>query len=161
MTHQNKPTNIIIIMKTKTLTIIAAAALGLVTSVQAEQGKPAHGDHKILGEIIARFDKDGDGKLSKEERQEARAAHKQKMLDHFDKDENGELSAEEKKAMRGQMKKKMLDRFDKDGDGELSKEERVEMRRAFPRRPGGPQHRGKSPRPGKGGGDFEAPGAGL
>jgi Ca2+-binding EF-hand superfamily protein len=58
------------------------------------------GKHK---EMIAKFDKDGDGKLNEEERKAAHAAMEKEMLAKFDKDGDGKLSDEEKKAAREAM----------------------------------------------------------
>ena len=154
--------------------IIIAAAIGLSGAAHAEEGKKQRPPHKLPPEVIARFDKDVDGKLSEEERKAARegreemmAERKKEMLAKFDKDGDGNLNDDEKAAMREEMKKKALEKFDKDGDGELSEEERKEMRKAMPSRPGGPKgqrERGKGQRPeGKRDGgvaDEEAPGAG-
>ena len=52
----------------------------------ANRQPPAH--------IIEKFDKDGDGKLSDEERAEIR----KEMMAKFDKDGDGKLSPEERKA---------------------------------------------------------------
>lgn len=71
------------------------------------------------------------------------AARKEAMLKKFDKDGDGKLSAEEKAAMKAEMQKRrgeggkgpdaarraeMMKKFDKDGDGKLSEEERAAMR---------------------------------
>lgn len=53
---------------------------------------------KRRGEMIAKYDTDKDGKLGEDER-------KKMVLDRFDKDGNGELSDEEKKAARGAMQR--------------------------------------------------------
>lgn len=156
-------------MKTMTL-ITIAAAIGLSGAAHAEEGKKERPPHKLPPEIIAKFDKDGDGKLNEEEhaaakaaREEMQAARKKEMLEKFDKDGDGKLNEEEKMAAHEGMKKKMLEKFDKDGDGELSEEERKEMRKAMPHRPHGPKGKrkgeGKAPRPDKGGRDTEAPSA--
>lgn len=149
-------------MKTKTL-IVIAAAIGLSGAAHAEEGKGPRPPHKPRPEVIAKFDKDGDGKLNDDEKAEAKAARKKEMLEKFDADKNGKLNNDEKAAMREEMKKKILEKFDKDGDGELNKEERAEMRKTMPNHPGGPKRpkgKGDGPRPDKGGGDVEAPGAG-
>jgi Ca2+-binding EF-hand superfamily protein len=149
-------------MKTNTL-IVIAAAIGLSGAAHAEEGKGPRPPHKLPPEVIAKFDKDGDGKLNDDEKAEAKAARKKEMLEKFDADKNGKLNNDEKAAMREEMKKKILEKFDKDGDGELNKEERAEMRKTMPNHPGGPKRpkgKGDGPRPGKGGGDVEAPGAG-
>ena len=71
------------------------------------------------------------------------AARKAAMLKKFDKDGDGKLSDEEKAAMKAEMQKRrgeggkgpdaarraeMMKKFDKDGDGKLSEEERAAMR---------------------------------
>ena len=60
-------------------------------------------------EILKKFDKDGDGKLSEEERAAAKAAMKEKMearraevLKAHDKDGDGKLNDEERKAARAE-----------------------------------------------------------
>lgn len=160
-------------MKTNTL-IILAATIGLSGASYAEEGKKERPHRKLPPELIAKFDKDGDGKLDEAERKAARegreemmAERRKEMLAKFDKDGDGELNDDEKAAMREEMKRKALEKFDKDGDGELSEEERAEMRKAMGDRPGGPKgqrERGKGPRPEgnreRGPQAEEAPGAG-
>ena len=58
-------------MKTNTL-IVIAAAIGLSGAAHAEEGKGPRPPHKLPPEVIAKFDKDGDGKLNEEERAELR-----------------------------------------------------------------------------------------
>jgi len=102
-------------------------------------------------EIAEKFDKDGDGQLSEEERKtmheqmgarrggpEGQRPSREEMLKRFDTDGDGELNDEERAAMeaareerqakREDRQKEMLERFDADGDGQLSKEERKTMR---------------------------------
>ena len=156
-------------MKTKTL-IVIAAAIGLSGAAHAEEGKGPRQPHKLPPEVIAKFDKDGDGKLNDDEKAEAKAARgereaarKKEMLEKFDADKDGKLNDDEKAAMREEVKKKILEKFDKDGDGKLNEEERAELRKTMPNHPGGPKRpkvKGDGPRPDKGGGDVEAPGAG-
>ncbi len=95
-------------------------------------------------EIIAKFDKDGDGKLNREEKKAAREARRAEMVAKFDKDGDGELNTEEKAALRADRKARREARFDKDGDGKLSKEERRAMRRKLGKLRG----KGKGPRRG-------------
>lgn len=156
-------------MKTTTL-IMIAAAIGLSGVAHAEEGKGERKPHKLPPEVIAKFDKDGDGKLNEEEKAAAKAARgeregkmKKEMLEQFDADKDGKLNDDEKAAMREEMKKRMLAKFDKDRDGKLNEEERAEMRKTMPHPPGGPKRpkgKGDGPRPDKGGGDVEAPSAG-
>jgi Ca2+-binding EF-hand superfamily protein len=145
--------------------IIATAALLSAASIahaQAPEGgekKPEH--RKLPPEILAKFDKDGDGKLNEEERAAAKAAgeakmeeRKKEMIAKFDKDGDGTLSDEEKKAAREaagdrpdpakmeERKKEVIAKFDKDGDGKLNEEERKAAREAMGGRPGGSKRPG-------------------
>ncbi len=132
-------------MKTKPL-IIIAAAFGIVGSAYAEEAKPDREQRKLPPEVIAKFDKDGDGELNEEERAAAKAEReekmkekKQEMIAKFDKDGDGELNEEERKAARAAGKQMMLEKFDKDGDGTLNDDEKAAMREAMKDRPGGPR----------------------
>ena len=86
-------------MKLKLLTVIAVLA-GLATvsgTPEKEKGKK----HRVppgIKQLIEKFDTDGDGKLSDEEKEAAREARKAEFLKKFDKDGDGELSPEERKA---------------------------------------------------------------
>jgi|LakMenEpi03Aug12_release.lakeMendotaPanAssembly.Ray.scaffolds.fasta_scaffold283702_1 hypothetical protein len=93
-------------------------------------GPPPH----ARGKFDEKFDKDGDGTLSKEERRAMHQARRAEMLEKFDKDGDGKLSDDEQKAAqdarmaeRENRRKAMLLKFDKDGDGKLSEEERAAM----------------------------------
>jgi Ca2+-binding EF-hand superfamily protein len=112
------------------------------------KGGPGGPNHKqFRQQMIERFDADGDGQLSPEERDAARAAmqdhagpggkggfNRHAMLERFDTDGDGQLSPEERDAARAAMKdaggkggmhrQAMMERFDTDGDGVLSPEER-------------------------------------
>lgn len=135
------------VMKTTTLMIVAAS-MGLIGFAQAEEVKEAkkeRPERKLPPELIEKFDKDGDGKLNKQEREAARAERRARMeerrkqaLEKFDTDKDGELSKEERKAMKEARRAKRLEKFDADGDGELSEEERAEMRKAMQGRHHGP-----------------------
>jgi hypothetical protein len=103
-------------------TSMIASALVTVASAQAPEGPKPERKGPQGGppaEMIAKFDKDGDGKLSDEE----------------------------KKAMMEARKKQMLTKFDKDGDGKLSDEEKKAMREAMGGRPGGPGRPGGKKKP--------------
>lgn len=96
-------------------------------------------------EVLKKYDKDGDGKLSQEEREAMR------------KDRQAEFEANRAK-QRAEFEK----RFDKDGDGKLNAEEEAAMREemnAFRRQgPGGPGgRRGPGGRGGRRGGQNGAP----
>lgn len=84
-------------------------------------------------EFMKKMDKDGDGKLSDEEK------------------------AEGKKAMEArheEMKAKMLEKYDKDSDGKLSDDEKSAMRKDF----GGAKGKGRGPGGPGGPGGFGGPG---
>ena len=98
------------------------------------------------------FDKDGDGKLNEEERQEMVRAQRERFEalrkereKQYDKNGDGVLDEAERAAMReamsaemAQARPELMKRFDKDGDGKLSAEERKEMIEALrQRRPEG------------------------
>jgi len=164
-THQLKPQDKN--MKTKSL-IVIAASLGLIGAASAEGEKPRGEHRKLPPEIIAKFDKDGDGKLNDEERAAARSARegmmearKKEMLEKFDTDKDGTLDDTEKAAMHEARKKMMLEKFDANKDGTLDDTEKAAMRKEMGDRPGGPRGpRGEGGKGGKGkqGGDAEAPG---
>jgi Ca2+-binding EF-hand superfamily protein len=153
-------------MKTTTI-MMAGVAVVLVCSAQAKKPGKDGPRRELPPEIIKRFDKDGDGKLNKEEmaaakaaREERMKAQKEEMLKKFDKDGDGKLSEEERKAMHEELKKRAIEKFDKDGDGELNEEERAEMRKEWGDMPGPRDkkgHKGKRDER-EPGGDEEAPG---
>lgn len=123
-------------------TLLIAAAILAPLALQAEPGesegkeKGPKGDRKgPSAEIIAKFDTDGDGKLTGEERKAASQARKAEMLAKFDTDKDGKLSPEERKAAT-------LARFDADGDGVLSETEKAAAKAAMKRRRG-PRGEGK------------------
>ena len=131
----------------------------------AAQEKPKRSDRPIAQEMLKKFDKDGDGKLSDEERkamrEDMRAVHEKReaeMLKKFDTDGDGKLSDEEKKARRETMaakRKELLEKYDADKDGKLSPEEIKTARDAGEELPkgGGPG----GPRGKKGDRDGEGP----
>ena len=112
------------------------------------QGMHGRMSPEAMKEMIAKFDKDGDGKLNDAERAAAREAG---MLKRFDKDGDGKLNAEEQKAADAAKKEmdarhaEMTKKFDKDGDGKLSDEEKKAARESFSKGHEG----GKRPEAGK------------
>jgi Ca2+-binding EF-hand superfamily protein len=112
---------------------------GLLTaaagSARAEEGQPA--ERPDAPWFVKRYDKDGDGKISPEERQAAKdewqKKREQRALKNFDKDGDGKMSPEEWAAFEQSEKdhkQQLLQKFDKDGDGKLSKTEWAEARKA-------------------------------
>jgi Ca2+-binding EF-hand superfamily protein len=94
-------------------------------------------------ELIARFDKDGDGQLSEEERQAAikdfEEQQRQETLQKYDQDGDGKLSAEESAAMREDMRqqaqpwKQLTDRlaarlFDADEEDQLTEQGKADAK---------------------------------
>ena len=83
--------------------------------------------------------KDGGGKGDRPGREEMR----EKMLKEHDKDGDGKLSDEERKAAHDARHEKVVKEFDKDGDGKLSDEERRNARESMRDRWGGGRKDGK------------------
>ncbi len=144
-------------MKT-TLFATLAALVGTCMIASAQDGpkRPKRPHGPPPAEVLEKFDKDGDGKLSNDERSAMREAMKAKseerrkaMLAKFDADGDGKLSKEEREKAMEERKAEMLKKYDKDGDGKLSEEERAAMPRP-PRsegRPGGKRPGGKEKGP--------------
>ena len=84
-------------------------------------------DPERMKKMLERFDKDGDGKLSEEERAAARAEMQKRR-------EAGGL-----KGNGAEKRAEMLKKFDKDGDGKLSDDERAAMREAMKGKDGKPK----------------------
>lgn len=135
-------------------TLLIAASILAPLTLQAEPGEgkrkgenkgPKGPRRELSAEVIAKFDTNGDGKLTGDERKAAGEAHKAEMLKKFDKDGDGKLSKEERKAA-------ITARFDADGDGELNEAEEAEMKKATSeRRARGARGKGKGPKGKKGG----------
>jgi Ca2+-binding EF-hand superfamily protein len=136
---------------------LLVAAVCMAEEKKAEGAKrPDHPQgqrgHFLSKEMIAKFDKDGDGKLNEEETKAAREAA---MLKRFDKDGDGKLNDEEKTAADAFKKEadarqaEMIKKFDKDGDGKLSDDEKKAAREAFMKSHGEGKggHEGKSDKP--------------
>jgi len=87
-------------------------------------------------DFMKKYDTDGDGKLSDDERKAMREAFRKRSIEKYDKDGDGKLSEEERRAMRrdrGGMwaaatERWRLQHFDKDGDGKLSEAEEAEQK---------------------------------
>lgn len=120
---------------------VAGLALAASPSLaEEEEGRPARGprDPQRMQRLLEEFDTDGDGQLSREERQ---AARERRMAE-------GGRGAERLKRIK--------ERFDADGDGVLSDEERQAARAEMGRDGGRRGRRG----PGAGRGGSERGGRG-
>lgn len=114
-------------------------------------------------EGISRFDLDGDGLLSDEERAAARETMKAEFLAKYDSDGNGEISEEEHQAAHEAMHQAFLEKYDLDGDGRLSEEERAAV---DSHHPGwgphhGPRHRNPEERQARFLEEFDSDGDGV
>ena len=135
-------------MKLKLFTAIAVLA-GLATASgtpEEEEGRK-HRNHPGIKQWIEKFDKDGDGKLSTEERKAAGKARKAEFLKKFDKDGDGKISPDEKKAIAAEMKKKFGDRRRPGGkpEGRKPHGKRPEGRKPHGKKPEGRKPHGKKP----------------
>jgi Ca2+-binding EF-hand superfamily protein len=115
------------------ITLAAMISTSLILSAQDKPQGPAHSKGPPP-RMVKKFDKDGDGKLSDEERkamEEARLAKVEEMkkqaIAKFDKDGDGKLNDEEKAAARTANQAVMLKKFDTDGDGKISDAERGKL----------------------------------
>ena len=82
---------------------LALAVLLGTCGFAAAQEKPKRSDRPIAQEMLKKFDKDGDGKLSDEEkkaRRETMVAKRKELLEKYDADKDGKLSPEEMKTAR-------------------------------------------------------------
>jgi len=132
--------------------LVGSAALLLVAGLARAQAQDPAGPRPLgpmHARVLEKFDTDGDGKLSPEERQAALEAappevrqrieeHRQKMLEKFDADGDGQLNDAERAAARealkqriAEEKQKFLEKWDKDGDGVLSDAEKAAAKEAF------------------------------
>ena len=130
-------------MKTKTL-LLAIVALSVPALAQAEEGKKCDkgkkGCDKRRAHMIEKFDQDGDGKLSEEERTAAKSAmaeRKAAFIAKHDTNDDGKLDKDEKKAA----KEAIISQHDTNKDGKLSEEERKTAREAGARLPGHHGHK--------------------
>ena len=86
--------------------------------------------------FMNRYDKDGDGQLSEDERNAMREAFRKREMERYDKNKDGKISDEERRAMRrgrgglmgAAVERWRLQHFDLDGDGKLSESEEAEQK---------------------------------
>ncbi len=118
-------------MKTIPCLLITAMLGGTAFAEEAKRERP---ERPIHAAALKKFDKDGDGKLSEDEKAEMRRvmgerrdARQQEILKRFDADGDGTLSEDERKLVRETIHKEMLAKYDADGDGKLDQTERAAM----------------------------------
>jgi Ca2+-binding EF-hand superfamily protein len=116
-------------MKATTL-ITLGALIGTCTFAAAQEQpqpqRPERGQRQVSPEMLKKFDKDSDGKLSDDERKAMREANQAEMLKKYDKDGDGKLNDEEKKVRDDEMAAKMkalTEKYDANKDGKLDREE--------------------------------------
>lgn len=122
----------------------ALAAGRISTATSRPSGRGRRWGRGMSQEILSRYDTDGDGQLSAEERRAAwggmRSDWRTRMLDQYDTDGDGEISPDEANAAREQWREQRrrsrIERYDTDGDGELDDDERRAMEQQRPRRAG-------------------------
>ncbi len=135
-------------MKTNYLIPLGAfLATCTFASAQDRPNRPPGSPREVPARILKKFDKDGDGELSKPERQAMRAERKAKMLAKFDTDKNGVLSDAEREAMKAERaarqakRQELLKKYDTNSSGRLDPEEIQAAKAAgeeIPRFKGGP-----------------------
>ena len=142
-------------MKTKYLILTAILACGtsMAEDAKPDTERPQREQRPIPAAILAEFDKDGDGKLSREERaemqrvmRERREARRQEMLERFDADGDGRLNEEERKTAFETIRREMLAKYDANGNGELDPDERRAMVEGEGHNPLAPFMRRQGPR---------------
>jgi hypothetical protein len=129
-----------------TTTVLAAFAVSATANPKGPRPHRPGGPPKAF---IEKFDADGDGKLSEQEREAAKAAMEEKrdaIIAKYDKDGDGKLNEEEREAAKeefkalhgdrpmppgGPSRERLRKRFDKDGDGKLNEEEREAAKAAM------------------------------
>jgi len=106
------------------IAIGAAGMLARPALAMANPGGPHHG--RRGARMMERFDTDGDGQLSAEELEAAKAARQARhaeMLARFDLDKDGTISDEEREAAHKERAAARFKKLDVNGDGVLTLEE--------------------------------------
>jgi len=114
----------------KATTLITLGALigtcGFAVAQEAKPKRPDRPQREIPADVLKKFDKDGDGKLSPDEAKTMRETRQAENLKKYDKDGDGKLSDEERKIRQADMeakRKALLDKYDANKNGKLDPEE--------------------------------------
>ncbi len=153
------------------LAILAVFVFSIPSFAEEEKGRKrgaAGGNSDRIKEALKKFDKDGDGQLSEEERAEAKkfyqsqggraggqgkpgqGSNRAAIMKRFDKNGNGKIDEDEKQAMVA-ARKEILAKFDKNGNGKIDEEERAAVRQHFMQQQGAKEQGAK----GNGAGRFQ------
>jgi Ca2+-binding EF-hand superfamily protein len=112
-------------------TVYALALLAAPLIAMADDPK-AGGDPLRMNDasLIKRFDKDGDGRVSRQEATDAAVERAAKRFDQLDRNKDGYITQDEvdtaRKTMREQVRERAVEHWkaaDKDGDGAISRSE--------------------------------------
>lgn len=124
------------------LIFIALLATSLIAQAEEDSSSDSNKLKGLLGGLLKKIDKDGDGKLNDSEKEAIHGKVKKEVLKRFDKDGDGKLNAEEKAAAKAEAQQRVSSdgeessaierkaraefnkRFDKDGDGKLNEAEK-------------------------------------
>ena len=121
----------------KNLTIVALVAIivvciGIVRSNFAEGEDDGYRSGRERA-LIKKFDKDGDGELSEEEKSAIRELEEQRekaYLKKYDTDGDGKISGEEKAEAQRLRKLEWVEKYDRNADGKVSDEEMEAARKS-------------------------------
>ncbi len=104
----------------------------------ADGGRNNRGPRRPSEDMLKKYDKDGDGKLSEDEMKAMREAREKEMLEKYDADKDRKLNEEERKKMEAENPRRgggffqpspeILKKYDKNGDGKLDDDERKAWR---------------------------------
>lgn len=109
-------------MNIRRLIALSVGALALLALVPvAEAGPDKTAKKKFVDRILAKYDVDGDGRLSMDERRAWFADRRAAALVKYDSNKNGELDPAERKVMARDRATAVLAALDGDKDGKLSR----------------------------------------
>lgn len=107
---------------------LTALTFAAVLAGGAAMAQPSTANHPNL----VKYDTNGDGQLSEQEMQAAKA----QLITTYDSNGDGQLSEAEKQAARTQLAAQAKSRLDTDGDGQVSEAEKQAARQRVQQRRG-------------------------